>query len=55
VTAIGDALRGALDPSHYPGRGGQFVRFFVALIFVKIAVAGVIGIALLVLFATGNL
>lgn len=50
-----DPVRAALDPSHYPGRGGSVVRFFVALIFFKIALAAAFGIALLILFATGNL
>ena len=44
-----DAVRTALDPAQYPGRGGSFVRFFVALIFFKIALAAAIGTVLLIL------
>jgi hypothetical protein len=55
VATIIDPVRSALDPAHYGGRGGSFVRLFVALIFVKIALAVVLGFALLILFATGNL
>jgi hypothetical protein len=54
MAVVGDAVRGALYPSHYPGRGGRVVRFVVALIFVKIALAAVFAIALLFLFVTGN-
>jgi hypothetical protein len=55
LATIIDPVRSALHPVHYQGRGGPFVRLFVALIFFKIAVAIVIGFALLILFAAGNL
>ncbi len=52
---VTNAVREALDPRHYPGRGGGIVRFFVALIFLKIAMAIVFAFGLLLLYATGNL
>jgi hypothetical protein len=55
MPTIIDPVRSALDPVHYPGRGGSFVRFFVALIFFNLALALVIGFVVFILFATGNL